>query len=133
MDRLSVDDRTTLQRTVDQGGLTATFENVRKIACIEFGPDNADNTTGYSPFYALYGRHPTRPLDFILNTGEEKFESLKEYNESMTKQLKEAWDVMNDNQIQMALQNARNDHQLQNTKFNEGDNVWVWRKSALTR
>jgi exodeoxyribonuclease III len=87
-----------------------------------------NNSTGYSPFFALYGRHPDRPLNFILNTGEEKFSSLKEYNDSMIKQLQEAWTTMNDNQIQMALQNTKRNDSLEKVEFNTNDNVWVWRK-----
>lgn len=81
-------------------------------------------------FYVLYGRHPDRPLDFILNTGEEKFATLAEYNDSMIKHLKDAWDIMNDNQIQMALQNTKHDDALKDMQFAVGDNVWVWRKHA---
>jgi transposase InsO family protein len=87
-----------------------------------------NNATGYSPFFALYGRHPDRPLHFILNTGEEKFASLKEYSESMIKQLQEAWTTMNDNQIQMALQNTKRNDSLDKIEFKPNDNVWVWRK-----
>lgn len=90
-----------------------------------------NNSTGYSPFYALYGRHPDRPLDFILNiAGEKKFATLAEYNDSMIKHLKDAWDIMNDNQIQMALQNTKHDDALKDMQFAVGDNVWVWRKHA---
>ena len=37
-----------------------------------------NNSTGYSPFYALYGRHPDRPLEIILNKDKNSFSDLKE-------------------------------------------------------
>ena len=89
-----------------------------------------NNSTGYSPFYALFGRHPDRPLDMILNKEKEKFTNIKEYNDSITAALQEAcnWEVMNDNQIQMALSNTDRNENLNKIEFNQGDNVWVWRK-----
>ena len=89
--------------------------------------------TGMSPFFALYGRHPDRPLDFILNTKEEKFATVQEYTQSITGKLHTAYKHMHDNQTKMALKNQRYDERKTIQDYTPGQFVWIWKKHAPTK
>jgi hypothetical protein len=89
--------------------------------------------TGTSPFFALYGRHPDRPLDFILNTTEDKFDSIQEYTNSITGKLHETYKHMHDNQLKMALKNKRYDERKTVADYKRGESVWVWKKHSPSK
>ena len=65
-------------------------------------------TTGVSPFEALYGRKPEKPLEIILNLDKNvAYKDERFYKMHITKALKEAYAAIQSNQLQMALKNAR--------------------------
>ena len=89
--------------------------------------------TGISPFFALYGRHPDRPLDFILNTTEEQFNSIQEYTESITGKLHETYKHMHANQTKMALKNKRYDERKTVSDYKAGESIWLWKKHSPSK
>ena len=91
---------------------------------------SVNNSTGISPFQALYGRQPDRPLDLILGLDHEKYKNDLEYTQEITKSLHETYKILQQNQLQMALKNARlrAEKNPLDVTFSPGDMVWVWRQ-----
>jgi hypothetical protein len=88
-----------------------------------------NNMTGVSPFYALYGRHPIRPLDYILDkVDERRFTEVTEYTEQIIIQLRDTYIHMRQNQINMALANTKPKENKIDPNYTPGDMVWVWRR-----
>ena len=56
-------------------------------------PYNCTNnsSTGYSPFYLMFGRHPRLPLDFILGIEKEKPTTHKDYLKKWSETMSEAY------------------------------------------
>ena len=91
-----------------------------------------NNSTGYSPFYSLYGVHPLRPMDYILNkeeTEEEKdCEDQGEKAEQILQNLRKAYKDIHQNQLSMAIQRIQQDDNKKEPTFQIGDRVWCWKK-----
>lgn len=91
---------------------------------------SVNNSTGYSPFYALYGTHPQNPLEIILNMEEEKFSSKSEHTNTILQSFKDAYVEIYNNQLNMAIHNAKKNLNRQDISFEPGQLVWAWRKYA---
>ena len=88
-----------------------------------------NHATGHSPFYALYGRHPTRPLDYLMSTQieEQKFEDNTEYAKAIVEAFREAYEEMNKNQVNQSIRNMRYNNN-EAVEYNVGDFVYSWRR-----
>ena len=52
------------------------------------------DTTGFEPYYLMFGRHPKLPIDFILEDRKEEPVSQKEYAQRWEQQMKEAYRIV---------------------------------------
>jgi hypothetical protein len=91
---------------------------------------SVNNSTGYSPFYALYGVHPQNPLEIILNMDDQKFDDQQEHTRTILKSFRDAYVDIHTNQLNMALHNAKKNANRQDVTFHPGQMVWVWRKHS---
>ena len=88
---------------------------------------SVNNTTGHSPFYALYGKHPVRPMDYMLNMNEEKYDNNHDYTRDIMKTFRETYKVIHKNQIEEATKNMSNNSKPAK-HYDIGQKVNVWRK-----
>ena len=52
------------------------------------------DTTGYSPFFLMFGRHPKLPIDLILSDGSDEVISHESYAQKWEKQMREAYEIV---------------------------------------
>ena len=88
-----------------------------------------NHATGHSPFYALYGRHPIRPLDYLLSSQEEeqKYSDNTEYAKTIVEAFREAYEEMHKNQVQQSIRNMKYNNK-EPIQYNVGDFVYSWRR-----
>ena len=88
-----------------------------------------NHATGHSPFYALYGRHPIRPLDHLMTTQieEQKFADNTEYAKAIVETFREAYEEIHKNQVHQSIRNMKHNENKE-VKYNVGDFVYSWRK-----
>jgi hypothetical protein len=84
-------------------------------------------TTGISPFYALYGKHPVRPLDYMLNMTEDAYDNNMDYTKDILATFREVYHNIHENQIVEADRNLRINKKL-HIEYKVGDIVNVWRR-----
>ena len=91
---------------------------------------STNNSTGYSPFYSLYGVHPIRPMDYILNEEEEKEEmkGVDKQAEQILQNLQKAYVDIHNNQLSMAIQRVQKEDNKKEPTFQIGDKVWCWKR-----
>jgi hypothetical protein len=83
-------------------------------------------TTGYSPFYALYGKHPLRPLDYMLNMTEETYDNNRQYTNDVLASFRETYKHIHHNQMKEATRNMKLNKKL-TISYKPGDIVNIWR------
>lgn len=90
-------------------------------------------TTGYSPFYLLFGRHPCFPIDLIFGLNEkEGCMSHQEYTQKWQQQMKEAYDIASKNiEKTWARGKTYYDQKRQSAVLSPGDRVLVRNMSEL--
>jgi hypothetical protein len=88
-----------------------------------------NHATGHSPFYALYGRHPIRPLDYLMSSQkeEQKFKDNTEYAKAIVEAFREAYEEMHQNQVQQSIRNMRYNNK-EPIQYNVGDFVYSWKR-----
>jgi hypothetical protein len=91
-----------------------------------------NNSTGHSPFYALYGVEPIKPMDMILNGEKEipKYDKVSDYIEVIKTAMKEAYMIMHQNQINMTIKRLDGRAENKTEEYKKGDLVWMWKKHA---
>lgn len=85
------------------------------------------DSTGYSPFYLLYGRHPRLPIDLVFGLNEpEQCKSHEDYAQKWQQQMKEAYDIASKN-IKKTLARGKThyDQKRQSAVLSPGDRVLV--------
>jgi hypothetical protein len=86
-------------------------------------------TTGHSPFYSLYGQHPIRPMNYMLNMDEKKYDSNFGYTEDILKTFREVYVHIHENQKAQAIANMRL-NKKKYIAYKVGDIVNVWNKHS---
>jgi hypothetical protein len=88
-----------------------------------------NHATGHSPFYALYGRHPIRPLDYLMSSQQEeqKFKDNTEYAKTIVEAFREAYEEMHQNQVQQSIRNIKYNNK-ESIQYNVGDFVYSWKR-----
>ena len=84
-------------------------------------------STGYSPFFLLFGRSPRLPIDIVFgNTDAAEGSSHRMYVKKWTECLQEAYKIANQNADRAALKGKRHhDRGLSSVVLNPGDRVLV--------
>lgn len=86
------------------------------------------DTTGYSPFYLLFGRHPRLPLDILFRPSSEKHgeEDHAKYVKGWTERMQEAYRIASENATHSVKKGKRqHDSGFVSTALVEGDRVLV--------
>ncbi|XP_062582626.1 uncharacterized protein LOC134244363 [Saccostrea cucullata] len=88
-----------------------------------------NSTTGYSPFYLMFGRHPKIPIDFLLgalDSDDDDQMTTDEWIKSHQDRLKYAFDKASDHTSLMAKnRKLTNDRKAFDPELNTDDKVYV--------
>jgi hypothetical protein len=85
-------------------------------------------STGFSPFYLLFGRHPRLPIDMILNLESESNESpnYREYVNNWSEAMSEEYKIANEKSSQSRAKGKKlYDRRIRSSEFRPGDRVLV--------
>lgn len=84
-------------------------------------------STGYSPYFLLYGHHPRLPIDLLFGlVGEKKTVSHKHYAEKWAEKMTEAYKIASDNsKLSSARGKSYYDKKLRGVVLHPGDRVLV--------
>jgi len=96
-------------------------------ACVHAYNASIHQSTGFSPFYLFYGRHPTLPVDLAFGTdvGKPK-QSPREYIKSLKRSLQTAYQAASANMAKMAQRNkAKYDLSAHAVELEPGDRCLV--------
>ena len=85
------------------------------------------DSTNYSPFFLLFGRHPRLPIDLLLPTKHSEKHSHTKYVQNWKTTMQEAYKIANQNSQKAHLQNKRQYDKKANffTQLEKGDRVLV--------
>jgi transposase InsO family protein len=84
-------------------------------------------STGYSPYYLMFGREPTTPADLIIDREAELFDSQHAYAIVLAEALHKAYDYARVKQHEASFNNAkRRDVNRKETTYEVGDLVFYW-------
>ena len=99
-------------------------QHIRK-ACIAYNT-SVNQSTGFTPFYLMFGRQARLPVDIMFGTNKPEPQSPNEYAAALKKQLTTAFDIARD---QMSRQHVRQkeyyDQKLHGKPYQKGDLVWL--------
>ena len=85
-----------------------------------------NSATGFSPYFLMFGRHPTLPIDLILNSSRKKPTTHKDYVEKWAKTMEEAYTIASQNyRKQQQKDQARRNSKSVLGPLSAGDKVRV--------
>lgn len=83
-------------------------------------------TTGYTPFYLMFGRQVRMPLDIVYGTATTETTSPSEYAQALRKRLEEAYNMVRDKTgQQQERQKEYYNRKVHGNPFSEGDLVFL--------
>ena len=83
-------------------------------------------TTGFSPYFPMFGRHPRLVIDALLGLGQEEHKSHKEYTDKLKDRLKYAYKKAIEEAEKKGAKNKHYDDQkVRNATIEAGDRVLV--------
>ena len=93
------------------------------------------SSTGYSPFFLVFGRHPNLPLDFVSQSPRaEMYKDYDDYTEQVEKRMREAFNFVRQNIKTSFDRNKRiYDSRVKELQFSPGDLVWFYKPRFRTR
>lgn len=96
---------------------------------------SVNESTGYSPFYLEYGRHPNLPFDLLFDFTREEFRQEGSYASALAERLASAYRVVRQHQLRMASKNAdyRNKALRPLITYEAGDTVLFWDPSGADK
>ncbi len=100
-----------------------------KIPYVSFAYNNAYHTsTTYTPAYLVFLRHPTVPLELMLEQPSPTYPAnLDDFTELMAERMRQAYDVVREElQCVFGKTKRRYDSKVKNTQFGVGDLVWYY-------
>lgn len=88
------------------------------------------STTGYSPYFLMYGRQPKLPVDHLFEDEEHTDKTTTQYVEKLKKGLREAYELVNRSQQNSDAANKRRyDRTIRGARLFIGDKCLVKRRS----
>ena len=102
-------------------------QHIRKV-CMAYNV-NVHPSTGFSPFYLMFGRQARLPIDLIYGTGPQVMEnqSVGEYAASLKSRVSAAFDLVRRNVSQHHVyQKKLYDQKVHGQQFSTGDWVWLY-------
>ena len=102
-------------------------QNIRKV-CMAYNT-SVHPSTGFSPFYLMFGRQARLPVDLIYGIGPQiaDNQSVGEYAASLKNRVSEAFDLVRKNMSQHHVyQKEPNDRKVHGQPFSTGDWVWLY-------
>ena len=91
---------------------------------------SVNDSTGFSPYYLLYGRNPRLPSDLLFNVCEDKIEYVADYVATLHSNLKNAFRLARAQQYAAAIDNREVQPEKHKPKYVKGDKVYVWERSS---
>ena len=102
-------------------------QNIRKV-CMAYNT-SVHPSTGFSPFYLMFGRQDRLPVDLMYGTGPQiaDNQSVGEYAASLKNKVSEAFDLVCKNMSQHHVyQKELYDQKVHGQLFSTGDWVWLY-------
>ena len=101
------------------------WEEALPKVCIAYNT-SIHATTGYSPFFLMYGREARLPVDMVYGTQPPVLSTVDNYAQKSRKLLEESFDRV---RVHLAVGHQKQkqiyDRQVHGDPYKEGDNVWL--------
>ena len=106
--------------------------HIRKL-CFAYNT-SVHSTTGYSPFFLMFGRQATIPVDLMYNLNQGQEKELPDYVHQLREGLKEAYAlVRNRCESEHQRQKAIHDRKVHVKPFGIGNMVWLFSPAVPRR
>ena len=88
---------------------------------------NIHSSTGFSPFYLMFGHQARLPVDVVFDTNRPEIDqSPSEYAAKLDQKLKSAFEIANETAgVQCERQKHYDDQKAHGTSYNQGNLVWL--------
>ena len=98
--------------------------HIRKV-CMAYN-SSVQTSTGYTPFFLMFGRLPRMPADVMFGTLPSTAESVHDYAAQLRKQMEKAFNLARQHSLSKQLrQKELHDKKVHGKPFKQGDFVWL--------